>query len=545
MSLFVLGCSSAGEGEVRQPGLSSLEIQSETDAPLELTRIERELSLGASGADVRQASRFFLRYGYFENETLHERFPAWSPLVDVTPADLEVFGPELESAVRAYQGRTGLPETGVIDAPTLTAMRGRTCEHPDTFEDTYSEKWAHWAAQGFQSNNTFTYRVTSLPGTPSAAAIGTAVANAIAAWTGPTVLTSSAPATGPVDVEIRWENFDNSDAALARGGGTLVRFNTDHAWSIGAVSGAYDVQSVLTHELGHILGLDHSNVAGGGTPVMWPNISSNSTRRNLRPDDTNALMASPYTRWLDRGGLATHIAAGANGAVWITGTGATNGGFQIWRRSGSSWVLVDGGAVKVAVEPNGTPWVVNSSGSIFRRAGVTAGNPSGTSWTTMPGGATDIAIGTEGTVYVLGTDNVAGNHSIFRWSSSSQVWTQVSGAAAHIAVDSTGRPWVVNASNNILRLNGSTWGAIGGLARDIGAGSNGSVWIIGTGLVGTADYEIWSWNDQPGGASGLPPAPARASWVKTSGGARAVTVDGNGKPWVVNSDGRIYQRDDD
>lgn len=53
-------------------------------------------------------------------------------------------------------------------------------------------------------------------------------------------------------------------------------------WSVGALANAFDVETVALHEIGHILGLQHTTVAGA---VMFPSVSSNSTSRALQPDD--------------------------------------------------------------------------------------------------------------------------------------------------------------------------------------------------------------------------------------------------------------------
>src|SRR5207249_10542034 len=50
------------------------------------------------------------------------------------------------------------------------------------------------------------------------------------------------------------------------------------------VSGDFDAQSVATHEIGHMLGLDHSGLAG---TVMDPfGDTGSSQQRNLALDDT-------------------------------------------------------------------------------------------------------------------------------------------------------------------------------------------------------------------------------------------------------------------
>ena len=58
----------------------------------------------------------------------------------------------------------------------------------------------------------------------------------------------------------------------------------------------------------------------------------------------------------------------------------------------SSWDQVDGGAIAIAVGPDGQPWIVNKQGTIFRRTKTNTGYVDGT-WQVVPGQAGDIAIG--------------------------------------------------------------------------------------------------------------------------------------------------------
>ena len=76
-------------------------------------------------------------------------------------------------------------------------------------------------------------------------------------------------------------------------GGTIVevdiRLNTRTGWSVGAVAGAIDLQSVLTHEIGHLVGLDHSDLSAA---TMYPSVGTNSIAwRTLHEDDIAGVSA--------------------------------------------------------------------------------------------------------------------------------------------------------------------------------------------------------------------------------------------------------------
>lgn len=64
--------------------------------------------------------------------------------------------------------------------------------------------------------------------------------------------------------------------------------NISQPFANGAVSGRYDIQSVLLHEVGHTIGIDHSQYSNA---VMWPYSYTNRTNRTLTNDDRLAVNA--------------------------------------------------------------------------------------------------------------------------------------------------------------------------------------------------------------------------------------------------------------
>ena len=98
--------------------------------------------------------------------------------------------------------------------------------------------------------------------------------------------------------------------------------------------------------------------------------------------------------WEPLPGRAKDIAVGADGSVWIVGSGVTNGDVYKW--NGSSWVLIGGSGVLIAVGPQGDPWVVNFASDLYHRTN--------NQWNlvTQSGSATGVGVGADGTVLITG-----------------------------------------------------------------------------------------------------------------------------------------------
>src|SRR6185295_4420441 len=94
---------------------------------------------------------------------------------------------------------------------------------------------------------------------------------------------------------------------------------------------------------------------------------------------------------------ARDIGVGKDGSIWIIssapGNDPVNEGYQVSRWNGNptfgSWVGSIMYAIRIAVDPDGKPWVVQGNGTIWR---ALSADPQTRLWETMPGLAKDIAI---------------------------------------------------------------------------------------------------------------------------------------------------------
>ncbi len=241
-------------------------------------------------------------------------------------------------------------------------------------------------------------------------------------------------------------------------------------------------------------------------------------RKELSLRDEYALNHIYPSLWSKQPGGATDIGIGANGHTYITGASwKGSGGYDVYRKSGNTWLKLGGHGVKLAVSPGGIPWLINAKGEIFRR--------SGSSWQKLPGKATDIGIGANGHVYITGHSLKSDSgYDIYKWNGSG--WSVIGGHALRVAVQSNGKPMVVNKKGEIFRRGTNNWIKMDGRANDIGIGPNGRIFITG----------YTTENGQRGIFQRV-----AGKWERISGSGTRISVDRNGLPWVVNQDKNIFR----
>lgn len=254
------------------------------------------LSLGASGPDVRDLQNFLEHFGYLRSPTQDYSLDA-THLPAATP---DTFDDATLTALHHYQRFQGLPLSDQLDEATIGQMSLPRCGVPDT-----PVRVEEFVVQGNKWSKTdLTYGFQEFTADLSPAQIRGAIASAFRLWSQVTPLTfREVSLTNNPDIIIRFTTGDHNDDfpfdgvgnVLAHAffpppnGGSLAgdtHFDDAETWSVNLPASGRDLVTVAAHEFGHALGLSHSQVQGA---LMAP--TYRGPQRFLSQDDINGIQS--------------------------------------------------------------------------------------------------------------------------------------------------------------------------------------------------------------------------------------------------------------
>ncbi|KAF5816693.1 putative matrilysin [Helianthus annuus] len=224
---------------------------------------------------------------------------------NVTNPKEDYFDEELEAAIKSYQAYYRLNATGVLDEATLSMMVLPRCGFPDKETHRHSDqtlynvphyrffpnrpKWPNGKRHltyGFGSR----FPTRFVP----------PITRAFSRWATTSQYFTFSRATTPqsADLKISFARYDHGDGATFDGPGGVMahgfapndgrlHFDADDHWAVGGSSNAFDIETVALHEIGHLLGLGHSQYPNA---VMYGTISPGESRV-ITLDDIRGLRA--------------------------------------------------------------------------------------------------------------------------------------------------------------------------------------------------------------------------------------------------------------
>lgn len=256
---------------------------------------------GDQHESIKKARIYLDRLGYTQQAVM-----------DAPMEELATYDDDLNHAVTRFQKFFNLEVTGELDEPTREMMSKPRCGVADLNEDEPPPQPGvanYVASSGSWSSHDLTYKFVNgtadLPGVIER----DIVRQAFDVWASVTPLTFT-EVTGSADAVflISWEIGDHGCGSPFDGPGHVLahaffpppvnqhpgiagdlHFDDQEVWSTthgGNGDGSIDLLSVAIHELGHALGLRHTNVPEA---IMYPTYSGN--RRILAQDDIDGIQS--------------------------------------------------------------------------------------------------------------------------------------------------------------------------------------------------------------------------------------------------------------